>query len=182
MYKRQGLGLSTVYGFVKQSRGHVTIASLPGGGTTVRMFLPRAVEPLEPSPGRSRDPVSRGRAETILLVEDDDLVRDLAADMLVSLGYVVISASDGTGALATLKGGSGIDMMFTDIVMPGGMTGYDLATEAHRLLPELPILFSSGYSRSVPHDEESPDRDARLLAKPYRLHELATVVREILDG
>lgn len=177
-----GLGLSTVYGFVKQSRGHVTIASLPGGGTTVRMFLPRAVEPLEPPPGRSRDPVSRGRAETILLVEDDDLVRDLAADMLMSLGYVVISASDGTGALATLKGGPGIDMMFTDIVMPGGMTGYDLATEAHRLLPELPILFSSGYSRSVPHDEESPDRDVRLLAKPYRLHELATVVREILDG
>jgi PAS domain S-box-containing protein len=176
-----GLGLSMVFGFVKQSRGHVRLYSEPGQGTTVRLYLPRAAA--EPPAVASAVPEGLPRgAEAVLLVEDDTQVREHAARLLESLGYRVLAAPDGPSALALLREGKAVDLLFTDVVMPGGMNGRELADAARALRPGLPVLFTSGYTENAIVHHGRLDRGVLLLAKPYRRGELAAKLRQALDG
>lgn len=182
-----GLGLSMVYGFVKQSRGHVSIYSELGQGTTVKMYLPRAQAQVQLAPPQAQAlaqmPVDGG-TDTVLLVEDDELVRRYAASQLVSLGYAVIEAADGPGALRILAQDAAqvIDLLFTDVVMPGGMNGRQLADAARRLRPDLSVLFTSGYTENALVHHGRLDAGVLLLGKPYRRAELARRVRDALHG
>jgi len=181
--KGSGLGLSMVYGFAKQTGGHVKIYSELGHGTIVRLYLPRAVAvaavPAMP-PVVAED--TAGRGESVLVVEDDEMVRDTAIDHLVSLGYRVLHAADGASALVILKSGEPVDLLFTDIVMPGGMNGKELAAHALLLRPRLKVLFTSGYSENTIIHQGRLDPGVNLLSKPYRRRDLATKVRRVLAG
>ncbi|PDT80522.1 response regulator [Sinorhizobium sp. BJ1] len=177
--KGSGLGLSMVFGFAKQSNGHVKIHSQPGEGTTIKMYLPRAAQAdKETTSSPSRSKLPRG-SETILLVDDNELVRTYAATQLASLGYKLVPASNGQEALDTLREITDIDLLFTDIVMPGRLSGLNLAEEARTIRPNLPILFTSGYAENAQGDLGF---GIHFLRKPYRPSELAVKVRLMLDG
>ncbi len=181
--KGSGLGLSMVYGFIKQSKGHIKIYSEPGIGTTIKLYLPVANTGADIPGVATSDPVEiTGGSETILVVEDDDMVRGYAESVLDSLGYRVLSSRDGQAALTVLRQGQKVDLMFTDIVMPGGMNGYQLADEARRLRPALRILFTSGYTAGVLELENMANPDIDLLSKPYLRHELAARLRKALNA
>jgi PAS domain S-box-containing protein len=173
-----GLGLSMVYGFVKQSGGHVKIYSEPAQGTVVKLYMPRAgaVQPTAPAPRASE---LRGTG-TILAVEDDELVRRRVEGQLAALGYKVIAAADGPAALEVLRSGAPIDLLFTDVVMPGGMDGGELAEAARALRPGLPVLFTSGYTERGIVQRGRLEPGVHLLNKPYRRQDLAEKVRELL--
>jgi signal transduction histidine kinase/CheY-like chemotaxis protein len=179
--KGTGLGLSMVWGFVKQSKGHVKIYSEPGHGTTVRLFLPRAGVEAAPSADHGQPLEALRGSERILLVEDDELVRAHVAMQLEQLGYRVVCAGSGPEALAVLARDQAFDLLFTDIVMPGGMNGRQLAEEACRRVPGLRVLFTSGYTEQAALHQGSLGAGMRLLAKPYRREDLALRVRESLD-
>jgi PAS domain S-box-containing protein len=176
-----GLGLSMVYGFAKQSRGHVKLYSEPGHGTTVRVYLPRADQAARdstaPKPGVHHE--LRGTA-TVLVVEDDDLVRRFATEMLRNLGYEVLAAEHGAAAVAVLQSRNDIDLLFTDVVMPGGMNGRQLADAARELHPGLKVLFTSGYTENAIVHHGRLDRGVELLTKPYRAVDLARKLRSVL--
>jgi CheY-like chemotaxis protein len=180
--KGSGLGLAMVYGFVKQSGGHVKIYSEPGIGTTVKIFLPQ-LEGLpveEPAP-----PTQESRPtgqETILLVEDEEDVRQLACRVLDVLGYRILPAGDGPTALAVLDENPDIALLFTDVVLPGGMTGPQIAREAQARRPDLKVMYTSGYTGNAVQHLESIEGHVRLLSKPYAIDELAQMVRATLDG
>jgi len=176
-----GLGLSQIYGFVKQSGGHVSIYSELGHGTTVRLYLPRST-PAEiiDFPDRHRTDTLPNGSETILVVEDNPDVRRLVRRQLGELGYTVHEASNGPEALGMLQSRLPVDLMFTDIIMPEGMTGYELAGLARECRPGLRILFTSGYT-AIGAAQDLERRDAPLLSKPYRKSELAQYVRAALD-
>jgi CheY-like chemotaxis protein len=178
--KGSGLGLSMVYGFVKQSRGHVRIYSEPGHGTTVKLYLPRAgAEADADAPAAAPADPERGSGR-ILIVEDDALVRENAVEQLRSLGYDVVAAGSGSEALAALEKGEAFDLLFTDVVMPGGMNGRELAERALALRPGLPVLYTSGYTENAIVHHGRLDRGVDLLAKPYRRQDLAAKVRAVL--
>ena len=178
--KGTGLGLSMVYGFVKQSGGHVKIDSKPGRGTTVRLYLPRSTEAEEMPEHFQADPVTEG-TETILVAEDDDEVRDTVVDLLSELGYRVVTAKDAAGALAILHSGMPIDLLFTDVIMPGSMRGPELAKEAKELVPGIVVLFTSGYTQNgIIHDNRM-GQGIDLLSKPYSREDLAQKIRQALD-
>jgi CheY-like chemotaxis protein len=181
--KGTGLGLSQVYGFAKQSGGHVKIYSEVGQGTTVKMYLPRfesaADEPtlLQPAP------IPEGSSqETILVVEDEASVRAYSVEALRELGYVVIEASDGPTAIRLLESGTQVSLLFTDVVLPGGMTGAQVAARARELRPGLKVLFTTGYARNAIFHHGRLDKGVQLLTKPFSLTDLAAKVRDILDG
>jgi len=174
-----GLGLSMVYGFVKQSHGHVQIYSEVGQGTTVKIFLPRAHQDetaAEPTVAGSLE----GRSEVILVVEDDDLVRASSVSLLRDLGYTCLHACDGAAALELLRAGVKIDLLFTDVVMPGPVRSRDLAREAQRLRPALPVLFTSGYTEDAIVHDGRLDPGVQLLSKPYARDDLARKIRSLL--
>lgn len=179
--KGTGLGLSMVYGFVKQSQGHVKVYSEPGQGTTIKMYLPRATS--KPPAQRDEDgiapPAVRGD-EVILLVEDDELVLPYAEAQLRSLGYRVITARNGDQALETLQQHPEIDLLFTDVMMPGGMNGRQLADAAVALRPELRVLYTSGYTENAIIHHGRLDPGVQLLSKPYTRAALARKVRAAL--
>jgi two-component system, cell cycle sensor histidine kinase and response regulator CckA len=180
--KGSGLGLAMIYGFVKQSDGHMKIYSEVGHGTTVRMYLPRAdggavAEALP----RAEPALPRGR-ETVLVVEDDEEVRRLAVGQLVELGYRVLEASSGPAAEPILRSDEPVDLLFTDVVMPGGMTGRDLAEQARRLRPNIRVLYTTGYTENAIVHQGKLDRGVQLLSKPYRKRDLARLVRTVLDS
>jgi PAS domain S-box-containing protein len=177
-----GLGLSMVYGFAKQSRGHVKIYSELGRGTTIKLFLPRAAadSPSQIIP-KAGTPERRLGSETILVVEDDALVRGVVMTMLRGLGYSVREAADAKGALHVLSQGDPIDLLFTDIVMPGGMSGWELVEAARAKRPTLKALFTSGYSDRILKERARGGADIRLLAKPYRSRSLGEAIRAVLD-
>jgi PAS domain S-box-containing protein len=177
--KGTGLGLSMVYGFVKQSNGHVQIYSEPGQGTTVKIYLPRSRE-REPAYTAPVTGSLRGRSEVILVVEDDDMVRASAVGMLRDLGYTCIHASDGDSALAMLKQGVKIDLLFTDVIMPGTVKSRDLANLAQQLRPGLPVLFTSGYTENAIVHHGRLDEGVQLLSKPYSRDDLARKIRGLL--
>jgi signal transduction histidine kinase/CheY-like chemotaxis protein len=180
--KGTGLGLAMVYGFVKQSAGHVSIYSEPGQGTCVKVYFPRALAAEEPGAESHGEAVPQGGRGTILLVEDDEQVRQYAATQLRFFGYTVIEAADGPTALALLQQRGPIDLLFTDVVMPGGMNGRVLADTARRHQPGLRVLYTSGYTENAIVHHGRLDEGARLLAKPYRRSELDRAVREALEG
>jgi PAS domain S-box-containing protein len=180
--KGSGLGLSMVYGFVKQSRGHIRVYSEMGEGTTVRLYLPRAQRGVGRNPEEA--PIARalGGQEKILVVEDDPGVRDNLITQLKALGYTVFSAHNGPAALDLLTKNRSIQLLLTDVVMPGGMNGRQLADAARQLNPELRILFTSGYTENVITHGGRLDRGVHLLTKPYRRQDLAGKVRDVLDA
>lgn len=181
--KGSGLGLSMVFGFVKQSGGHVAVYSEVGIGTSVRMYLP-------PSEGQeaaylpeSPEESLVGGSETILLVEDDDLVRQFAVRQLRDVGYKVLDAPHGPAALAIMRNhDEPIDLLFTDVIMPEGMSGRVLADEACKLQPDLKVVFSSGYTETAILHHGRLDANVALLNKPYRRAELVACIRDALDA
>jgi len=174
-----GLGLSMIYGFAKQSGGHLKIYSEVGRGTTVKLYLPRA-----PSAVIAVDPISRGHqelprgTETVLIAEDNEDLRLMVSEQLSSLGYRVIEAKDGEAALPILMGSDPIDLLFTDVVMTGHITGLELARRARRHRPGLQVLFTTGYAETATLNGIS---GAQFLRKPYRKRDLAPKIRSILD-
>ena len=181
--KGTGLGLSQVYGFVKQSGGHVKIYSEPGIGTTIKIYLPRhfgvAVAASATDPAAELPRARPG--EVVLVVEDEERVRYLSVDALRELGYVVLQAEDGAAALKLLADRPRIDLLFTDIVMPG-MDGRRLADAAHKILPELKVLYTTGYTRNAIVHNGVLDHDVHFLAKPFAIAQLAAKVRQAIDA
>ncbi len=178
--KGTGLGLSMVYGFVRQSGGQVELQSEPGTGTTVSLYLPLAAADAVDAAGVVAEGPLVGGSETVLLVEDDIPVRELVRNQLAALGYCVVVAGNGPEALSILGVRDEIDLLFTDVVMPGGMNGHQLASAALALRPRLRVLYTSGYTdNAVVHDGRL-DSGVRLLNKPYRHAELAAMVRSAL--
>jgi PAS domain S-box-containing protein len=176
-----GLGLSMIYGFAKQSGGHLEIDSAAGRGTTIRLYLPRHTAAARPAAARvASSDLPRGD-ETILVVEDDDAVRALVVSQLRAFGYRVLAAADGPQAEKLVDGDVPIDLLFTDIVMPGGMSGQELAARAQARRPALRALFTTGYTEAAIAQQCRLGPRARLLSKPYRLHDLASKIREVLD-
>jgi PAS domain S-box-containing protein len=179
--KGTGLGLSMVYGLVKQSGGHVKIYSELGHGTTVKLYFPRAHESEDVITDVSSMPL-RGGTETILVVEDDEEVREGAVALLSDLGYRVLKAKDGASAMGVIESGLPIDLLFTDVVMPGPVRSPDLARTAKERLPNLAVLFTSGYTEnSIVHGGRL-DRGVELLGKPYSRDQLARKVRHVLGN
>ena len=180
--KGSGLGLSQIYGFARQSGGQVRIDSTVGHGTTVTLRLPPTVERAGTQSTPSTQPEGMaGDGEVVLVVEDDEDVRTLAARSLRDLGYAVVTAPDGLSAVEILKSERRIDALFTDVVMPNGMTGTALAHEAGRLRPGIGILLTSGYTAQA-LEGHGLERSHPLLRKPYREADLAAMIREVLCG
>jgi signal transduction histidine kinase/ActR/RegA family two-component response regulator len=176
-----GLGLPQVYGLVKQSGGHMKIYSEVGEGTTVKLYLPRSLEQVAPVAASHPTKLAVTGSETILLVDDDEIVRTTVAAMLEDLGYAVLAASSGTGALELLEQDTQVDLLFTDVVMPG-MGGRPLAERAVKLRPSLRVLFTSGYTENAIVHNGRLDPGVELLSKPYDRERLAAKLRRVLDG
>ena len=177
-----GLGLSMVYGFARQSGGFATIRSETGQGTTVSLFLPRWEGTIaEALPDGSEGEGARGHGETVLVVEDDDRVRQVTVQRLRSLGYRVREAGSGQTALDVLEEHDGIELLFTDMIMPGGMSGRELAVAVRKRHPGVKVLYTSGYAAEAAAQRGALGPGEALLAKPYRTAELAVQLRRILD-
>jgi signal transduction histidine kinase len=179
--KGSGLGLSMIYGFARQSKGHVKIYSEVGRGTTVRVYLPRDLGSGEAAPPSAAETSSQG-TETILLVEDDAQVRLLAATSLRERGYSVIEAVNGAEAVTVLDSDDHIDLVLTDVVMPGALTGKEVAEHALQARPDVKVLFTSGYADASVMRNGLVQAGARFLSKPYRGGQLAATVRALLDA
>ena len=179
--KGTGLGLSMVYGFVKQSGGHIKIYSELGQGTTVKVYLPRSMDEEARQETVVMDEAAGGE-ETILVAEDDEEVRAIVVEMLGGLGYRVLKANDAAAALSILESGIAVDLLFTDVVMPGPLRSADLARKAVELLPNLAVLFTSGYTEnSIVHGGRL-DPGVELLGKPYSRDSLARKIRQVLGN
>jgi CheY-like chemotaxis protein len=177
--KGTGLGLSMVYGFVKQSNGHIKIYSEEGHGTTIKIYLPRAGEHADAATVAPTFAIEGG-AETILVVEDDPLVRNYVAAQLASLGYTALTAANAAEALARIDDGERFDLLFTDVIMPGSINGRQLADEALRRRSDIAVLFTSGYTENAIVHHGRLDPGVLLLAKPYRKSDLARMIRTAL--
>ena len=177
-----GLGLSMVFGFMKQSGGHLAIESELGKGTTVRLFLPASVGSPDWADKETHELESLPRgSETVMVVEDDRDVREFVARTLETLGYSVIAAADGPAALALIDGGAKVDLVFSDVVLPGGMTGWQVVEEARRRKPGIKVLLTSGYTGSKIDHHRRVAESVDLLPKPYKREDLAVTLRGILD-
>ncbi len=176
-----GLGLPQVYGFAKQSGGHLKIYSEVGEGTTVKLYLPRSLGQETGQPARVATLAVTG-TETILLVDDDEIVQATVASMLEDLGYAVPTAPNGAAALAILEKGAKVDLLFTDVVMPGAISGRQLAERALDIVPTLKVLFTSGYTENAIVHNGRLDPGVELLSKPYGREQLAAKVRRVLDS
>jgi CheY-like chemotaxis protein len=172
-----------VYGFVKQSGGHVKLYSEPGHGTTVRLYLPRIAEQQEPEPaGHDTALAGDHRGEVILVVEDDPDVRQLVLGMVDSLGYRTIAAIDGPSALEALERVGKVDLLFTDVVLPRGINGAALAKAAQARQAGLRVLYMSGYTRNAILHNGALDEGVQLITKPFRKADLAQKLREVLSA
>jgi PAS domain S-box-containing protein len=180
-----GLGLSQVYGFVRQSGGHIRIYSEVGQGTTVKLYLPRLVgaaaaagEPKRLGPAAP----ATGEGETILVVEDEAELRAFTVEVLSELGYRVLEAETAAGAMALVERENRIDVLFTDVVLPGGTDGRALAEEAMRLRPAMRVLFTTGYTRNAIVHHGRLDAGVQMIGKPFTYAELASKVREVIEA
>ncbi|MBV9861162.1 MAG: response regulator [Alphaproteobacteria bacterium] len=181
--KGSGLGLSQVYGFAKESGGHVQIYTEVGHGTTIKLYLPKSVEPaVEPARSELVPLRTAGPSETVLVVEDDEAVLVMAVESLRDLGYRVLVAHGGREALDIVNSSENIDILFSDIVMPGGINGAQLAMEARRLRPSIKVLLTSGYTGAALRSEHGLPPDLPVLGKPYRRDQLAAQLRVIVGG
>ena len=175
-----GLGLSMVYGFAKQSGGHVTIYSEVGRGTVINIYLPRnGGTPTESEAASTGLSQTERRSEIVLVVEDDDAVRNLTVTRLTTLGFKIHEAPDGASAVKLLEGGLKVDLLFSDLVMPGGLTGYDVAKRAKEIDPGIRILLTSGYAEDLLRAESLGS--LKLLRKPYRLADLRQALDEVFN-
>ena len=174
-----GLGLSMVYGFVQQSDGEMRIYTEEGHGTTVRLFLPRGDESTGLEEPFAMEPVTNGKGETILIAEDEEFLRDQLGELLKELNYEVLQASSGRDAVAMLKAGARPDLILTDVVMPGGIGGFELARLAREIMPNVPIIYMSGYTGFT--DEEMGAVIAPLLPKPSSPSAISGQLRAALD-
>jgi signal transduction histidine kinase len=186
-----GLGLSMVFGFVRRSAGDITIKTTPGHGTTFRVYLPKAsVEGVDNDETDAADIVSLRGSETVLVVDDEENMLEVATVLLSGLGYKTLASSDGVNALAVLNENRNIDLLFTDVVMPGGIDGFELAKRARNKYPALKILLTSGFAGEAAFQKSGIDLSAvetkklisSLLEKPYLRNELASSIRRVLDG
>ncbi|WP_342250703.1 ATP-binding protein [Sphingomonas sp. OTU376] len=177
-----GLGLSMVYGFVKQSGGHVKLYSEVGHGTTVKLYLPRVRKREEVLVASHETVAMRGGSETILVAEDDPDVQATVVELLTELGYTVLRANDAQSALSVIESGVAIDLLFTDVVMPGALKSPELARLARARLPELAVLFTSGYTENAIVHDGRLDAGVELLSKPYTREQLARKVRAVIEG
>jgi PAS domain S-box-containing protein len=177
-----GLGLSMVYGFVKQSNGHVTIDSEAGHGTKVELYMPRSREAVTRKDAAKDTPKFAPGSERILVVEDDESVREIPATILRDHGYVVVEAADAKQAIRHLKDGKPFDLLFTDVILPGGMNGVEIADQAKTLQPGIKVLYTTGYAENLVVHHGRLDPDKTLVNKPYRRAELLEKVRSMLDG
>jgi CheY-like chemotaxis protein len=177
-----GLGLSQVYGFIRQSGGHVKIYSEIGVGTTVKLYLPRDVNAATTAEvGRTAPETPRGHGETILVVEDDTNVRAFTVEILLELGYKVLPAPDAANGLRLLDAHREIAALFTDVGLPGGMNGRQLADEAKRRRSALKVLFTTGYARNAIVHHGQLDPGVELIPKPFTFAMLGTRMRRLLD-
>ena len=180
--KGTGLGLAMVFGFIERSKGHINVYSESGVGTTFHLYLPRSVEQEETTEASEPQPtILPPGSETILVVDDEPGLVSLAQDSLQLLGYHVLTAMDGNQALEQLAAEPSISLLFSDVVMPGGLNGYQLAEKARETLPELKVLLTSGYTKKAVAQNGQAQFDANLLNKPYTQSELALQVRSMLD-
>ncbi|MEE8119436.1 MAG: ATP-binding protein, partial [Gammaproteobacteria bacterium] len=177
-----GLGLSMVYGFVKQSGGHVNIYSEQGHGTTIKLYFPKTKTRQAVTEAQAELEVTPRGNETILVVEDDIDVRRTATILLKMLGYRVLEAENGRTALAVIEQHEEIDLMFTDVVMPGGMKGPEVVARARQIRPHLKALLTSGYTQSAMQNDDMSDSGIEVLSKPYNKNDLARKIRKVLDG
>ncbi len=178
-----GLGLSMVFGFAKQSGGHVSIASAAGAGTMVRIYLPRAEQTADAASTSEQSQDDRPTGdETILVVEDDNAVREYLVTVLGRLGYTILEAEDGPAALEVIAAANGIDLLLTDVILPRGMSGRDVAIAFLERYPAAGVLYSSGYTREILNRRGKLEPGVALMNKPYQTPALARRVREILDG
>ncbi|MDP6706768.1 MAG: PAS domain S-box protein [Alphaproteobacteria bacterium] len=178
-----GLGLSTIFGFAKQSGGLARIESAPGAGTTVWVYLPAAEGSREAAATRSRALAETGgEGETVLVVEDDERVRRITVKRLEELGYQVVVADSGPRAMEVMEASPDVELLFSDFVMPGGMTGADLADRLKRRHPGLKVLLTSGYADPDKLARETPEGEVSLLRKPYSLRQLAAALRDAIEG
>jgi PAS domain S-box-containing protein len=178
-----GLGLAMVYGFVKQSGGHVTIYSEVGHGTTFNLYFPQADEAVASLPsekGQSRERPAMGKI--ILVVEDDERVRQLTLKRLKMLGYQVLEAENGPRAIEILGTEPSVDLVLTDLIMPGGMSGREVATRAQELKPGVKVLLTSGYAEELVHGAEPGSKRFTVLRKPYHLSDLEAALRELFGA
>ncbi|MDU6730814.1 MAG: ATP-binding protein, partial [Bradyrhizobium sp.] len=180
--KGVGLGLSMVYGFVKQSNGHIKIYSEPEHGTSVKLYLPQATADSDLLLSETSTAGMERGDETILIVEDDSLVREYVTAQIKRLGYTTLAASKGDEALAIIDSATRIDLLFTDIIMPGGMNGRQLAIEAVRRRPDLRVLYTSGYTENAIVHHGRLDAGVLLLTKPYQSADLARMIRTALNS
>ncbi|HMA51429.1 MAG TPA: response regulator [Magnetospirillaceae bacterium] len=176
-----GLGLPMVYGFVKQSGGHISLYSEPGQGTTVKLYLPRTTRE-EIARDTSRRLALRGRGQRILVAEDDDSVRAGVVAQLTDLGYSVLAAGDADTALALVLDNAEIDLLFTDVVLGGRLNGRQLAEALHELQPSLPVIYTSGYTENAIVHHGRLDEGVTLLSKPYRADQLARAISDALQA
>ncbi|GGC18008.1 histidine kinase [Oxalicibacterium flavum] len=177
--KGTGLGLSMVYGFIKQSGGHIGIYSEIGHGTTIRLYLPRTTD-TEHIVTPPEEQFVIGGSETILVVEDDEQVRSIVVDMLRELGYQILKAADAQSAFAIIESGVRIDLLFSDVVMPGPMRSTELARMARERIPDIAVLFTSGYTQNAIVHGNRLDAGVELLSKPYTRETLSRKIRHVL--
>ena len=178
-----GLGLAMIYGFVQQSSGHVYIDSAPGAGTTIHLYLPRAADAMpEKNRHKAKSSSPSGNNEVVLVVEDDSDLRDLAVLLLTRMGYRTHEAADGQMAIALLEKLPHIDLLFTDLVLPQGVSGVEIAKAARKRFPGLKVLFTSGYGESASFQNVLPDTTVEMISKPYRREVLAKRLQEVLSN
>ena len=178
-----GLGLSMVYGFIKQSGGHISVYSEVGHGTSVKMYLPQKGLNATASTTKHSEVVApvavAARKKKILVVEDQEAVRAVACGFLEDFGYDIVQAGDGFQALSVLQEEPDIDLMFSDVVMPGGMNGFDLAQAAHSLRPDLRVVHTSGYPKgAMVHQDEPRFKEGFIIMKPYRRDDLKKIIAD----
>ncbi len=176
-----GLGLSMVYGFAKQSGGHATIYSEENIGTTIKLYLPKSLNFAEDKPSGQQASAPRSQGETILVVEDDPEVRTLTVDLLRGLGYDIIEAADAASAIRALENSPRVNLLFSDVVLPGGRSGIDLAKQVRTLRPGISALFTSGYTEEAMAGHGALEDDFELLGKPFKRDALAQKIRSVLD-
>ena len=179
--RASGLELPMVYGFVKQSGGHAVAYSEEGKKTAVKLDLPRSRKKAKHHKGAAQADVPQAQGETVLVVEDDPEVRTLSVALWRSFGYEIVEAADGESALKILDSAPRVNLLFTDVVLPGGMSGPQLAMEVRNRFPGIAVLYTSGYTDLVNVDQSAFDEDTELLQKPYRKADLARKVRLVLD-
>jgi CheY-like chemotaxis protein len=180
--KGTGLGLSMVYGFIKQSNGHIKIYSEVGHGTTVKLYLPRSEATARVEAPATAAELDQTGHETVLVVEDDAMVRDFVVQQLRQLGYRTRLAENGREALAAIDDGAGIDLLLTDVILSGTLTGKQVADAAQRRRPGLKVLFMSGYTENSIVHHGRLDPGVLLLSKPFRASDLARMVRWAIAG